>query len=188
MLQHRRRGNHIYIGHQRPHQCSQRDCRQWLRVEQGDLALVFDVDRLDTIIGYLARKTPELVDQPYVGLQSRRFLRADGGHIERIGDRPGQQIVGYLFCHLQRHVFLCFIGACAKVGRRHEVRCAEQYAVLCRFSDEDIKAGGAHLTCFQSGAQRPFIHESAPGRIDDDHTMFGFRQRLDGKNVLGLVG
>ena len=53
-------------------------------------------------------KLPSFSASPYSRFRLKRLFRRHRRHIDRIGNRAGQQIVGHLFRHLQRDVFLRF--------------------------------------------------------------------------------
>ena len=64
-----------------------------------------------------------------VGLQLRRLLGRDRGHVERVDDGAGQQVVRHLLGDLQRHVLLRLAGRGAEM-RRARPRSARRTAAL----------------------------------------------------------
>ena len=152
-----------------------------------DLSFVLDLDGLEAIVGNLPGKCTELVDEPDEGLQTGRLLRANGGHIEGVGNSSRQQVVRHLLSDLQGDVFLRLIGARAEMRRGDEIWRAEQHAVFGRLGNKYIETGGGDVPALERRAQGRLIDEPASGRVHDDDASLGLGQCLRRQDIFSLV-
>ena len=145
-------------------------------------------DRLDVGVGELAGERAELLGEVEVGRQPRRILGRDVGHVERVRDRAGQQVVRHLLGDLQRHVLLRLDGRGAEMRRADEVGRAEQHVGLGRLLDEDVEARAGDVAGHQQVAHRQLVDQTAARAVDDAHALLGLHQVGAAQDVLGLLG
>ena len=124
LLGHDRRRHHVDVGDLRPDQPGQRGADQRARVHRRGRAVEQDLDLLDRILGDLADEGAEHFGELDEGLQPRRFLGGDRRHVDGVGDRALDQIVGHLLGDLQRDVLLRLAWS-----RRRDAACTTTFSM-----------------------------------------------------------
>ena len=172
----------------RAHQPGKHGRRDRLDVELCRSTLNLDLDTLDAFGDQLAHQRTEPFRQLHIRAQAWRFLGAQRGHVERVGNAAGQQEVRHLLGDLDGDIDLGFVGRSAKVRRRDEIGGAEQRRCLGWFLDEHIERGAADMTCIKRCLQRHFVDQPAARAIDDAHALFRLGEVFRRQDVAGAVG
>src|SRR5262245_55640218 len=180
--------HHIDVRQQWPQHTCQRRGRQRPGVERGDFTGIFEPNALDAGLRELARKQAKLFGEFHPGPQPRRLLGADAGEVDRIGNRPLEQVVRHLFGDLQGDIFLRLAGGGAQMRRADHIRQAEQRAGRGGLHLEHIKSGARYLPRFDRLGQSMLVDQAAARAIDDAHAPLGFAQLRGIEDVAGLVG
>ncbi len=71
-----------------------------IKVHLGHGAIIKDVDRLDRLIRHLADERAQMPGQFDPWPHHFGLFGSDRWHVQRVGNRPGQQVIGHLLCHL----------------------------------------------------------------------------------------
>ena len=182
-----RRVDHVDRGHEGLQQALQHDRGERPCVHRRGVALIFDRRRLEAGLGELTGEAAELLGELHIGLQARHLFRADGGHVERVGDGAGEQIVAHLLGHLDRDVLLRLRGRGAEMRRADHLIEREERIVLGRLDREDIEGCARDVAAFDRRFQRLLVDQAAARRIDDAHALLRLGQRLGIENVARLV-
>ncbi len=128
-------------------------------------------------------KEPSFSARRDEGRQPRRFLGRDRRHVERVGDRAGEQVVGHLLGDLQGDVLLRLAGRGAQVRRADDVRRGRTAAFsLAGSLDEHVeRRRRATLPDFERRGERLLVDQAAAGAVDDAHALLhlGDRRRVD---------
>ena len=122
----------------------------------------------------LPQKAAKQLAQAHIGFQHRRFLGADRGHVDGVGDSPGEQVVSHLFGHLKGDFLLRLHGRGAEMRRRHQVGRPEQHIVLGRFDRKHVNGGAGDMAAIEGRAQGFLDDQTAARAVDDAHAFFGF--------------
>ena len=101
---------------------AKRGADQRARVHRRRRAVEQDLDLLDRVFGHLADKGAEHLGELDERLQPRRLFGRDRRHVDGVGDRALDQIVGHLLGDLQRDILLRFGGRGAEMRRADHVR------------------------------------------------------------------
>ena len=148
----------------RPQQAGDRGRGQRLGVHRRDHAFVGDLHLLDAGLGELAGERAELFGKRDEGFEFRRFLGADRGEIDGVGDGAAQQIIRHLLGDLQRDVFLRLHGRGAQMRRADDVRQREQRALRRRLLAKHVDRRAGDLAGFQRLDQRLLRRSVRRGR------------------------
>jgi len=138
--------------------------------------------------GGLAGEGAELLGELHIGLEARRLLDRDRGHVDRVGDGAVQQEIRHLFCHLHGHIELRLGRGGAEMRRADDARMVEQDIVLRRLFGEDVQRRTGDVAGIQRCFQIGFDHEAAAGTIDQPDLGLALRQSFGVDDAAGLVG
>ena len=121
-----RRVDHVHRIGKAAHKTGQHCRCNRLHIELGRRAFDLDRDVIEIVVGKLPYERTQFLRQRHIGFQLRCLFSRQAGHIQRIGDAAIDQIIRQLFGHLNRDIDLRFIGRCAQMRGRDEIRSAEQ--------------------------------------------------------------
>ncbi len=104
------------------------------------------------------------------------LFRGDRWHVQGVGNRTGQQIIGHLFGHLQGDIFLGLGRGRTQMRGHNNIGQIKQRVFNGRFGFEHIKRGTRHMARFQQIGQGSFINQTTARAVDNPHARFGFGQ------------
>ena len=180
-------GDHVHVLQHRAQQAGDRRRGERPRVHLRDCAFVGQLHLFDAGLGELAGERAELLRQRHEGLEFRRFLGADRGEVQGVGDGAADQIVGHLLGDLERHVLLRLCRRGAEMRRAHYVGQREQRACCRRFLDEHVEGGAGDVPRGKRIEQRRLVDELAAGTIDQADPLLRQSEGFPADNVAGLV-
>ncbi len=112
-------------------------------------------------------KLPSFSASSHEGLQTRRFIGGNGRHVERIGDRPGDQVIRHLLGHLQGHILLRFSRRGSEMRCHNNIFMAKQFVRGRRFGFKNIQRRPRHFAGNNRLIERIFDNQAAARAIDD---------------------